>query len=278
MIGFCTEKNLDYFESGGVKRYLASKPSNGKMKALLPNYSAAGNPVFPRSEWKPVNRRGLFDFIFDQDNHGSCTGNGWARALSVARAIAGMKLQILSPAWVYSLINGGMDQGAVISDGIAALQTVGACLYSTVGEDPIYQSQMPSLARAEAARFKLGAAYHCTSYDEVVSALLTGRFVPVYGYEVGRNFEDFDKFGVAGHARGPGNHCNMSDGLVQLADGRWVLDDANSWGGSWGPWNNGRVYIDEQHLFGGGDQADVCVIEAAVEDPNEPNEPPAYKE
>lgn len=277
IIKTCPDKQLDYVETNGVRRYLASKPSGGKMRAMLPGYKASGQPVFDRKDWIPVNRRGqggVWDTIFDQGQHGSCVGNGWAGAAMRVRALAGMKPVVLSPGWFYSLINGNSDNGAVISDGISAAQKVGFCTFATVGQDPIYQNQMPATAKAEAARYRLGAIYQCEDFDAVYSALLTGRYLPVYGYMVGNSFENFDKYGVPGHTRGPGNHCNFADGGTQLADGRWVLDDVNSWHNNWGPFGNGRCYLDEAFLFGGGDQPDVCVIQAALEDPNEPNEPP----
>jgi hypothetical protein len=272
----CPEKNLPYIDLGdGVKRYLASIPAPGKMKAALPNYGDASQPMYDRKDWFELSRRGagaVFDTIFNQGSHGSCVGNGWAGGLGRARALAGATPFVLSPAFTYSLINGNRDNGAVISDGIAALQHYGTCLFSTVGQDPIYQSRMPAVAGVEAKRFRLGQAYHCSNWDQVISAVLSGRFIPVYGYQVGRNFNSFDRYGVAGHDRGPGNHCNHADGVKLLADGRWVLDDVNSWGTSFG--DGGRCYLDEQHLFGGGDEADVCVIQAFVEDSSEANEPP----
>jgi hypothetical protein len=262
----------------GEKRMLGSLPSRGKFK-LLPRY-ADHNPVFPESHWYEVDRRDIFgseDWIYDQDGHGSCVGNGWVGALRRARVIAGMKDVNLSPAFLYSLINGNSDHGAIISDGIQALSKVGTCSFQLVGQNPIYQRQMPAGAKAEAARFKLGDAYRCDTWDETVSALLTGRFLPVYGYQVGNHFEHADQYGVAGHDSGPGNHCNHADGLRKLPDGRWVLDDVNSWNYRWGPFKNGRVYLDKRHLFGGGDQPDVCVIRIPADDPQEPHDPPAYK-
>lgn len=272
----CDEKNLPYIDFDGHRRYLASIPSGGLMKAMLPNYQAAGKPMFDRKDWFEVSRRGrggVFDHIFDQNGHGSCVGNGWTGALMRARALKGCHPFVLSPGWTYSLINGNRDNGAVISDGIESLTRVGTCLFSTVGQDPIYQSRMPVNARAEAARFRLRAAYHCANYDEVVSAILTGLYLPVYGYQVGRNFMRFDHYGVAGHDRGPGNHCNHADGVKKLPDGRWVLDDVNSWATSFG--DAGRCYIDEEHLFANGDQADCCVIEAFEDDPQEQTPPVA---
>lgn len=273
----CPDTGMQFIDCGdGCKRYLASIPSGGKMRAMLPGYEAAGNPVFDKKDWFELSRRGgggVYDHVFDQGQHGSCVGHGWASALMKARASRGMKQQILSPTYLYSLINGNRDQGAVISDGIEALQTVGTCLFSTVGENRIYQSQMPAGARAEAARFKLGAAYHCASWAEAISAVLTGLFFPVFGLQVGNNFMRFDRYGVAGHDRGPGNHCLHGDGVKYLPDGRWVIDVPNSWGTSFG--DGGRLLMDEDHLFAGGDQPDLCVVRAPSDDPQDALQPPA---
>lgn len=270
---YCPTRNAEYVEFDGHPRYLGSIPSGGKMKAMLPRYGAS-NPVLPRSEWFEASRRDVCPWIFNQASHNSCVGNGWAGALMRARALAGAKPVVLSPGWWYSLINGNRDQGAMISDGIETGMEDGTCLFETVGQDPIYQSRMPAGAKAEAKRFRIKSAYHCDSWDEVISALLQPKpFIPVYGYQVGRNFDNFDRYGVAGHDRGRGNHCNHADGVKKLPDGRWVIDDVNSWGNRFG--DNGRCYLDENHLFGGGDEPDVCVIEAFIEDPQEPGPPVA---
>lgn len=275
-VQYDSAKGLEYVDSGGHRRYLGSLPdTSGKFKAL-PRF-ADHFPVIPESDWFEVDRRAMFAAFgtFDQNGHGSCVGNGWAMGASKARALAGMKPVLLSPAWFYSLINGNSDNGAVISDGIAAGVNVGFATFATVGQDPIYQSRMPAAAKAEAGRFKLSRAFQVNSWAEIISALLMPKpMIPVYGYQVGNNFERFDNYGVAGHDRGPGNHCNHADGVKKLPDGRWVLDDHNSWNASWGPFGNGRVYLDENHLFGGGDQPDCCIIETVVDDPQDPGPVP----
>lgn len=269
------KKEMDYIDFDGHRRYLASRPSNGAMKLMLPNYEDSGMPIFDKKDWRPVNRRKIFtpDIIFDQNGHGSCVAQGWVAALMRSRVLRGYKLVKLSPGFFYSLINGGSDNGAVISDGIKAGQEAGTCLFSTVGQNPIYTRQMPANAKTEAQRFRIGRAFHCANWQQTVSAVQANLII-VYGYMVGNNFGKIDKDGVAGHDRGSGNHCNMSDGFQILPSGREVLDDVNSWATSFG--DQGRVYLDEQHLFGGGDQADVCAIESIEEDPQEDG-PPAFQ-
>jgi len=265
---------LPYVMSGGHRRYLACLPPKPDFGGLPKLRQAA--PIVPRQQWQPINRRTLFpaqSWVLDQDGIGSCVGNGAAGALRRARYLAGQADYVLSPGCVYAQINGGRDQGAVISDALTALQRTGTCRYESVGEEPYFLGQLPDGWQQEAARFRIAQAYHCETFDDIASALQLG-FVVVYGIMVGQRFEQFDRVGVAGHAAGPGNHCMMADGMTQLADGRWGLDNVNSWRPSWGPWGIGRCYLDEEH-FAHGDQPDAFAIQAAVDDPQEPHQPPA---
>jgi hypothetical protein len=267
----------EFTDHTGAVRKLASRPDAGGLFRMLPRF-ADHFPVFDKKDWVPVSRRDLFKPFgtLNQGQRSSCVGNGWAMAMSKARVLAGMKALLLSPAFFYSLINGDQDQGAVISDGIAAGMSTGTCLFSTVGQDPIYQRQMPAAAKAEAGRFKLSKAYQVTSYADILTAQQMPKpMLPVFGLMVGNNFERFDRYGVAGHDRGPGNHCQHSDGHLKLPDGRWVLDTQNSWDAGWGPFGEGRYYVDEDHLFGGGDQPDVCIVECVADDPTDPGPPTA---
>jgi hypothetical protein len=189
----------------------------------------------------------------------------------------GMKPVLLSPANLYAQINGGQDEGAIISDGFEALIKTGVCPFAIIGQDPIYERQQPPAAAAERVRFRIQDGYHVQTWAELGSAMQTGRYLAVFGVQVGPNWTHFDRYGVAGHDRGQGNHALHADGYHKLPTGKWVLDVPNSWGGDWGPFANGRVYLDEQHLFGNGDQPDVCVFRMASDDPHEPWEPPAYR-
>ncbi len=268
-----TPPSLPFVVSGGQRRFLGCLkpwPDFGD----LPKFSSAA-PLVPRAQWSSFWRRTLFPstWILDQNGYGSCVGNGSAGALRKARILGGQADVELSPGALYAQINGGSDNGAVISDALTALQQTGTCPYALVGEAPFYLPQLPSGWQQQAARFRIGQAYHCQSFDEIGSALQLG-YIVVYGIQVGGDFENFDASGVAGASPGPGNHCMHADGMAQLPDGRWVLDNANSWGSTWGPWKNGRCYLSEQHFLGG-DQPDAYVIVAATDDPQDPNTPPA---
>lgn len=262
----------------GEVRKLGTVSSPAKFGAL-PSYSAH-NPVFPIAEWYDLDRRNIFgspDWILDQNGISSCVGNGWAGALRRCRALAGMKDVKLSPGFTYALINGGLDEGAVISDGIAALKRWGTCPFDVIGQKPFYYKQISIEAHKAALDYKLVDAFRCDTWEETVSALLTGRYTIVYGYMAGSKSMKFDQFGAAGHDPGMGNHCVAADGVKKLPDGRWVLDMYNSWSPAFGPWKNGRVYHDKQTLFGGGCRPDVCAIRIAGRSSKEAFDPPAYK-
>jgi hypothetical protein len=265
--------SLPYFTcSGGVKRVLGAIPSTAGQKKAARKF-ADHNPVLPRSQWYALSRRDVCPWILNQGDHGSCVANGAVGGLRRARFLAGATDVPLGPGALYAQVNGGQDNGAIIADGISALTTKGTCSFNTVGQEPIYLDLLPTGWGAEAKRFRSEQVYHAGTYDEIVSGILLG-FIAVYGFMVGDNFESYDQYGVAGRSNGPGNHCNGADGVALLPDGRWVLDDFNSWDYSWGPWQNGRVYISEAHLMSGGDNADAWLIQAPREDPLEPLEPP----
>lgn len=276
----CAQTGFDYIDFDGHRRLLASIPSKGEMQKMMTKYEDSNQPMFAAADitaalkLQPMTaRRTTFNWIFDQNGFGSCVGDGWTGALMRARALRGLKNVKLSPGYTYSQINGGRDNGAVISDGGPALMKNGTCEYSIVGDSPIYTRQMPATAATNAANYKVGAMYHCETYLGLLSALMTGEYIGVYGYMVGNNFMKPDQYGVAGHDRGPGNHCNHGQGVALLPDGRLVCDDVNSWGTSF--MAGGFCYIDEEHLFGGGDQPDVCVITAPARGPNDPDTPVA---
>lgn len=272
------EARMDWIQIDGTVRKLAAFPNPIKF-GTLPRYGT-NNPIFPESQWRDLDRRNLFgseDWVLNQGQVSSCVGQGWAGGLRRTRFLNGMADVKLSPAFVYSLINGNQDNGAVISDAIEQLKKWGTCPFDMLGQKPFYQRQISQECKDIAQRFRLQDAYGCHSWEEVCSALQTGRYVVVFGIMVGNTWNKFDQYGVSGHDRGYGNHCVMADGMRKLPDGRWCLDTVNSWGMDFGPWKNGRVYQDKQHLFGGGCQPNACAIRLPARDPQDKNKPPKYR-
>lgn len=267
-------------DGDGVPRMLSARPTDRALFASLPSY-AANNPVFPEKEWPNIDRRNLFgaaEWVLNQGQVGSCVAQSWCNAFRKLRFLSGMEDVKFGPGYTYAKINGGRDEGAIISHGINALTKFGACPFDVVGQSPYFENQMPKNARTAAEPFKLQDAYRCDSWEELGSALATGEYLAVFGVMVGNTFGRFDKHGVCGHDPGPGNHALHADGMKVLEnDGRRVLDVPNSWGYQWGPFKNGRCYLDREHLFGRGVQPDCCVLRLSGRNPNDANKPPKYR-
>lgn len=271
-----------FVESGGHRRYLTRLPPS-QARFMAPRGGSFREQVsapIPRAQWKEIDSRAKYpaaEWVYDQDGYGACVGNGSTAALRKIRRLSGMTDVRLAPGCTYAQINGGRDQGAVISDSLTALQQTGTVSAKSLGsdQDPHFTRQLPSGWKNEAKRFRIEEAYHLDTFDDMATAIQLGYLI-VYGMQVGNNFEAFSPDGVAGVSRGVGNHCMHADGLKKLPNGRWALDNVNSWGATWGPWKNGRCYLVEEH-FAPPCQPDAYAVKTAVEDPLDPIRPPKPK-
>ena len=260
---------LPAIDFDGCPRLLAKLPPTRGRGGLRSFVEAVGTA--PESEWRPLDWRPLFtpNWILDQKSHGSCVGFSSAGALSKARALAGETFQRLSGSFVYAHINGGQDQGAIITDALGVLRDRGTCLDLEMPWDRIYKSQIPPSAYETAKRFRAFELYTADTWLEIGSAVQLG-FVPIFAVMVGGSFMDLDSEGVAGFDNGPGNHAVHADGMVRLPRAGWALDMPNSWGTSFG--QSGRCYLTRRHVEGV--QQDCYVIRAIAFDPLDPHKPP----
>ena len=280
MAGIITQSHASnglpaYEDAQGVTRFLAKlAPVESEQKKF--KHISSLISLVPRSQWKTQGRRQTLgaSFITNQQSHGSCVGYSAAQALSRTRVIRGLPYQRLSGAYVYSWINGGRDNGAMISDALGVLQNHGTCLESTVSVNMIYRAQS-KVGDTEAQRFKIAAGYLITSNDQgsafdwLGSAIMCG-FVPQFAVEVGNNFERVDANGVLGYDSGYGNHSVHADDLIEI-NGKWHLDMPNTWGTGFAV--EGRGLLTERHIQTivdhGGEDAFVHVD--ATDDPQGTN-------
>lgn len=235
----------------------------------LPKFAAA-NRVIPRSEWRDIDLSPLGVPVLNQGQHGSCVGHGSTTAYWFAYLIAGGTVPIggFSPTSLYAQINGNRDRGAVVSDAMTAMMTTGIGLMSDVPESLIYDRQISAEAKAKYSRFRVLDAYHCSTFDEIGSALQLG-FTVSYGITLAANFNNLDSEGVAGHGWGVlGGHCMAGFGTKKLNSGKWAIRNRNSWG-QWG--QNGNCFLVEEHF---GRDCDAFAIRAAMFDPMDPQKLP----
>lgn len=195
-------------------------------------------------------KRDLFPaekFITNQRSHGSCNGFAAAGAYTRARYMMGYKSSWrASGAWIYSLINGGRDQGSMLDDGMRVGRDVGFCSDSIVSWDQIYPNQQDvAAAKLDAAKHKSLKAYRATTLQGWRTGLATGLYLGVAAVMAGNNYMRF-RNGIAGVDHGPGNHAVCVTDLT-LRNGTELFDQDGSWGvGGWG--DNGRGYLVADHF------------------------------
>lgn len=169
----------------------------------------------------------------------SCNGYAGAGAYAKARYLRGYTDgKLFSGAFLYSLINGGRDQGSSLESGLKALQKTGVCEASTVTWDMIYPRMQPANAKTEAAEHLGYKCYAVQSRQGFRTAVAAG-FPVIVAVHAGRNFQRLSN-GIAGVDNGPGNHAVHVDD-ISLIDGKECYDMQNSWNLSYG--ENGRAWL-----------------------------------
>lgn len=260
------DPNLPYIDFGGERRYLARLAPRADFGGL-PRYSAAEG-LIPRSQWFATPEDNYGARILNQGQQGSCVGHGTATAIEIQWLRQGGQPVPFSACWVYGLINGGRDAGAVVSDAMSAVMDYGICTEAEVPPGVIQSGRFPPVARAVAAKWKVQAAYHCDSFDAIVSAILRG-YTVVHGIDVGRNYANVDRNGVAPLPDWiAGGHAQCSYGL-KFIGGEPVIDTQNSWGKGFGI--DGMCRLRSAH-FGPAGRVDAFAVE--VVDPTQDNDFP----
>jgi hypothetical protein len=267
-----TGEHLPYVVDGkGVPRVLARlrpRADFGRMKSWR-----ATQPVIPRDQWVECDYSHFNAPILDQGQHGSCVGHGSVTAFTRAWSITGHPIRKFSSCYIYGNINGGRDQGAIVSDAMDLLLSKGTCLESTVPEGMIFRRQFPAGADAEAQKYRAFDCYHLGSFDEIGSALMMGDPV-CFGIFVGARFNNLDPEGVP-PVGGNGGHCLEGHGLVRLKSGKWGVRTQNSWSVDWG--NGGCCVLIEGHYTYGQNYMgglDAFAIRGTADAPDDDDNPP----
>lgn len=185
------------------------------------------------------------EWIQNQKSHGSCNGFATAGALSRARRLRGIQDKlILSGAFVYSLINGGRDNGSALQDGLKVVQTHGAPPESLVPWNMIYPNQQPASAKAEALKHKGLVCYPAQTKQGFRTGIAKG-FVGIVAVHAGGRYQKLDSRGIAGQDSGSGNHAVVVQESSIIA-GVEVYDQPGSWGTGYG--DQGSAYLTWDHF------------------------------
>lgn len=178
--------------------------------------------------------------IADQGSAGSCNGWAGARALTRARIRRGLSPVLLSGSYLYSLINGGRDNGSMLEDGMLTLQSRGCASDAVVSANEIYPSQYDrQKADHEASYYKAFECYAVETMEGLFTAAAIG-FDLVVAVDVQSDFSKLDVNGFPHGGSGGGNHAVAADGMIAV-NGELALTAYNSWGPRWG--QNGRMLL-----------------------------------
>lgn len=249
-----------HVDDSGVVRRLAVKAPTAKVKARRMELLGLGEflkkkgvSLIPPEKWVEIDypRFHKPEFVLDQRSTSGCVGFSAAAANMKIRALRGMTPERLAGAFVYSLINGGNDSGAMIDDSRLALNKYGVCLDSENPLPKIFWRQVSEEAKQSALTRQMTVAYRCDNINEVATALQLGLIVQA-GVQVDGNFSSFDQNGIS-RARGRyANHSIHLYGMKQI-DGKWVYRMGNTWGATWGPFRDGSCYLRPEGIVIEGD-------------------------
>lgn len=262
---------LPYVLVDGKVRVLAALPptqADLAARKKMTRFTDAVHPVIPRKDWVEFDDD-ISDLpVLDQDGHGSCVGHGSVSAFQHSWNRSGYDASVrFSACWIYGLINGGQDNGAIVQDAIQVMVSKGVCLESTVPENMIYQRNFPAAAAAEAAHYRAQDYYLIDTPDEIGTAVQL-RYAVSTGKNVYGNF-DPDAQGVLPPPRGgvQGGHCMCAVGGMKQINGVWHVKEKNSWGTKWGAGGNCWVPLDAYYSDQNGH---FVVVHPSQDNPDQP--------
>jgi hypothetical protein len=261
------EHGVPFMDIKGELRTLGCKLPDPLFSAL-PNFEERFKVLSPK-EWAENTMREAKAPIRNQQQFGSCTGQGTVTAFTIAKkkSAPGDNFEVLSATYIYGQINGGVDQGARVSEAMVAVRDKGTCFDSQVPYNMIYLQQFPPDAAQTANRFRAQETYKLNSWQELCTALSLG--IPcASGIAVGNNFVrgQLDRNGVAPLPDAiVGGHCLAHIGLKNI-NGVWVVETQNSWGTNWGNMG-GYCYLKQEHWSPGyGFPFDCFAIYSVIDD------------
>ncbi len=175
----------------------------------------------------------------DQKQVGSC--NGW-QTTSIASKLRWLRgIQdglVLSGSYLYSLINGGNDNGSALQDDIGAMTTYGACPASMCDANTWHRNQTKQFD-SEAAKHKQLDWHPVKSLDGFWSAIYWGALGGAC-LDANNAFANYNGNGIAPTGSGIGNHATHVDDVV-IYKGSLAGETVNNWGLGWG--SNGRGLV-----------------------------------
>ena len=191
-------------------------------------------------------RRKIFDNHWiaegNQGQVGSC--NGWMTSSieSKLRWLRGIQDGlVLSGSYIYSLINGGNDNGSALQDDIGAMTAYGACPASMCDANTWHRNQTKQFD-SEAAKHKQLNWMPVKTLEGFFSAIYFGALGGSC-VDVNNAFANWNGVGICPTGSGIGNHAVHVDDVV-IYKGSLATDSPNNWGLGWGDRGRGLFTAD----------------------------------
>lgn len=266
IIGKFSVSNLPSVYFDGTYYVLACLPETEESIKDFPVFGALLAAPLDPSQWQEIDLQWYGNPIWDQGMTSSCTGHGTTAGMQMCYMQSGRPLVQFNPFFIYGLVNGGRDAGAMISDCLKALIQYGTCPHDDLQQGMMFQNQFPQKAFDDAKRFRLERAYKCGSFEEICSAISLG-FVCPLGIYVDQGFMRLDSEGVSSLPSGMqgGGHCILGMGLKKSSRYGWLIKIQNSWGNRFGM--NGFAYIHKGHFQKM--NPDAFAIQTVIDDPQD---------
>lgn len=249
----------------GFYRVLGCIPETEESLDSFPLFGSQFAAPLDQSQWREIDLSWYSPDILDQKATSSCVGHGCCSGMEMCWLQSGRPYQRFNPYFIYGLINGGKDAGAMISDGLKALMQYGVCMREALQAGVMFKNQFPQSAFNNAGRFKLVQAYRCATFEDICSALTLG-FVCPLGIMVGQNFSNVDSEGIAPLPNGGGGgHCVLGVSLKKHSRYGWLIKIQNSWGRNFA--KSGYCYIHKGHFQSM--RPDAFAMQSIADDPQD---------
>jgi hypothetical protein len=197
-----------------------------------------------KAKWRA---RDLFGdkWVRNQGNRGSCNGYACAGSLSRIIYLSGLPEVHLSGEFVYANINGGLDRGSTLDDGMRFLMSHGACREEFVQHETYLLNRISEEAKQDAKNFIAHECLEAKTELELADGLSNG-FIAVVAVHASQSYSRLDSNGIAGESNGVGNHSVSVDDCIWDGN-RFVFDQPQTWGINWGDGGRCRLTWD-RHL------------------------------
>lgn len=259
-----------YDDPTGVRRWLTAFPSppDHPLRSS-PTWTQAGLPLLSYAEMGDFARVWSVVPILDQEESSACLPHAFAEAMMIARAVSGAPYIPLSPWFLYSLINGGVDLGSNPGDAVTALMQYGIAPASLVTPGTLGPPGINKAATTAATRFKMRKQVRITTMLEAVNAAWFGWAIP---FDINADGLNTSPNGVATYTPGGSNHEVLAGEQFRLDPKLGpLLGGRNSWGTAFGV--NGRCWWTTRHIE---NSMETHAIQSAYDDPQDADMPPPF--